>query len=243
MSAEAELTVREVNPMNLIALSLEKGLAADQMTKLYDLAERWYNQEAERAFNTDFATCQAQLPKIVCDDFNKQTSTPYPKLETMIARCLPIINHRGFSISFTTVPSHLADHYCVVMEIQHKAGFTKTRQLDLPSDVAGPKGVPNKSPVQGVVSTFSYAERTLFAKAWCLVIADTDQDGNMNVDMTEINEKELAQLEKLLEGRSIEKFLAWASKLAGFGIASIDQTPRVVFLEAAKMFRGKEGAA
>lgn len=57
-----ELTT--ITPMELIAAQLERGTSVDQLTKLFDLQERWEKQEAAKKFAASITKFQQLCPPV-----------------------------------------------------------------------------------------------------------------------------------------------------------------------------------
>lgn len=207
-----ELSTHARNPLDLIAVAIERGVDPDQLGKLMDLQERWQEHEAEKAFAAAMNACQREMPVVLRSKAADRYK--YAPLEEVKRAVVPVALKHGFSMSFGTTDSHLADHYRVVMELRHTGGHLRTYHLDLPADTAG-----KKQPVQAVGSTFSYGERYLTCKVFNVAIAVEDNDGG--APLAFLSEDQRQQVDSLLERSrvSVPKFLAW------LGVSSRENIP------------------
>lgn len=186
------------------------------------------DREAEQAFNRAMIACQKDLPTVVKDGKGDKGHR-FAKLETMAKQCLPIIHQHGFSMSWSTEDSPIADHYRIVCYCSHAdSGWTRKYQWDIANDSVGPEGKPNKTKVQGFGSTMSYGQRYGLKMMFNITVAGEDTDGGKGVakpDEPRLSQKQMDQLTELLEanGKSRPAFLRWA------GVQSMDQIPAAHF--------------
>jgi len=94
-----------VDPMQLIANAIEKGVDIDQLTKLMDLQERWEASNAKKAFVSAMTEFKKTPPKLVKDKKVNFGNTNYKHAELdqvtdLVAKALSAVNisHR-FEIS------------------------------------------------------------------------------------------------------------------------------------------------
>lgn len=150
----------------------------EKMERLLAMHERVTAKEAEKSFNDAMSACQKEMPKIITDRANNSTNSRYAQLETVNKMIVPIYTAHGFSLSFGTADSHLADHYRVTCKIAHKDGHSESRQADVPLDNTGMKGTQNKTKTHGFGSTMTYGRRYLTMLIFNLSVGDKDDDGN-----------------------------------------------------------------
>jgi hypothetical protein len=150
---------------------------ADKMMKIIDAQERIFDKNAAIAFQKAMASCQAEMPTIVRDAENTQTSSKYARYESILLQAKPCYTKHGFSLSF--YQGEATEGFIrVCCDLMHMEGHKETFKVDLPVDMVGIKGVANKTQVHGTGSTFSYAKRYLFCMIFNVQIADQDDDGN-----------------------------------------------------------------
>jgi hypothetical protein len=91
----------------------------------------------------------------------------------------PIYASHGFSLSFSEADCPHPNWHRHVCLVRHVDGYSETHFLDLPADGIGGKGnaIAGMNPVQGAISSGSYAQRILTARVFDITIADTDLDG------------------------------------------------------------------
>lgn len=193
----ADLQPASVNPLALIQTAIDKGVDAEQLSKLMDLQERFERNQAERAFAYAMNRCQKSMPVVVKDAVNSHTQSRYARLETINDAIKPIYTEEGFSVSFGEDKSEVADSIRLYADVSHTGGLTKRYYGDFPIDGAGLKGGQNKTGIQAKGSTIAYGRRYLHLMIWNLTVANEDVDGNPAGDT--INRGQLEELHDLLE--------------------------------------------
>lgn len=207
MTTELATTNTEPTPMVLLQMAMDKGLDADKLEKLMQLHERSQDRQAEREFAEAMNACQAEMPAIARDAHNPQTNSKYAKLEAVDRQIKPVYIKHGFTLTFGTDNSPIAEHIRVTCICQHVGGHKRHYQGDFPIDIAGIKGGANKTPMHATGSTMSYGRRYLTLMIFNLVMDGEDNDGNRPVDT--ITEEQAIQITELIEGQGwpLDEFL------------------------------------
>ncbi len=226
----------------LIERAIEKGIAADELNKLLDFAERCERNAAVKAFNIAMNKCQAEMPVVVRCKNNTATGSKYAPLEAVNERIKETYTRNGFSLSFSEEPCDKPDIVRVVCQVMHSAGHVVLHKGEYGLDVAGMKGTANKTPVQGRVSTMTYGKRDLTCAIFNVVIADTDTDGNAVDPM--LNDKQLAEIKGMIDecllagtGDFVPAFLKWLN------VPSVDYLRQTQFgLAMNELYRKKSAA-
>jgi ERF superfamily len=186
-----------VNPLALIQTAIDKGVDAEQLSKLMDLQERFERNQAEKAFAYAMNRCQEKMPAVVRNQLNTHTQKMYANLEAVNTAIKPIYTAEGFSLSFGEDESKVADSVRIYVDVIHTGGLTRRHFGDFPLDGAGAKGGTNKTGIQSKGSTISYGRRYLTLMIFNVTVADEDTDGNPAGDT--INRGQLEELHDLLE--------------------------------------------
>lgn len=134
--------------------------------------------DAEKRFNDAMREVQAQMPAIVKDSLNPSTNSAYVKLDKIQDVVTPIMLQHGFTLSFGTDESKLADHYGVSAQLSHISGHTRHFRADVPIDDKGAKGNQNKTRTHGFGSAISYGQRYLLKLIFNIRLIGEDDDGN-----------------------------------------------------------------
>ncbi len=201
----------------------------DRLGKLMDLAERWQQDQARIAYSAAMAACQAEMPAIIRDKENDFTHKMYARFETLNSQIRPIYTRHGFSLNWTTEPIEKPGFVRMICDVRHKAGHFARHQGDFPIDDGGMKGGNNKSPIQAVGSTYSYARRYLAKLIFSLAEADEDNDGNSFPDT--LIADEVSEMEDLItdSGANRELFLQWVARIHGTDAIDIQSILRKHF--------------
>lgn len=200
-------------PVDPIMFAIEKGMDADSIGKLVALLEGRERQAAERAFTEAISDVSAKAGVII-----KSKSGPkakYAPLDQVNFVLTPLYTAAGLSLSFSEADCPFADkgwkrHVC---DVRHKLGHKERYHVDLPLDNADSKN-PGMTPIQGAISTGSYAQRVLLCRIFNLTIALTDLDGDTGPQsVTEEQIKEIKALisEYPITGQDVdmEAFFRW----------------------------------
>lgn len=163
----------------LLALALTHKSGMDIIERLAAMKERAEARQAEAAFNEAMARVQAKLPIVLHDAENTHTRSSYAKLEAILASCKPVWLAEGFSLSFGELPGARDGWVRTECCCRHSGGHSVKSYVDLPQDGKGAKGgASSMNEVQAVLSTGTYAERRLTIRAFNIVVAGEDLDGN-----------------------------------------------------------------
>lgn len=211
MSGELELSTGVSNPLVLLKSMVDKGADPEKLNRFFDLVERWDHNRAVEAFNRAMQACQAEMPIVVRDTMNSRTNKKYAPLEAVSDRIKPVYTRHGFTLSFSEAEGAPAGMARIVCVVRHVGGHEERHQGDYPLDGTGAKGGGVMSPVQGRVSTMTYAKRDLKLAIFDVTIADTDRDGEP-ADGGLIGAQECREINRLLEEKhcDIPAFLSWA---------------------------------
>lgn len=143
--------------------------------------EREYQKEdaaeaARQKFAADFVPMSAELPLVIKNKKNAQTHSTYAELADINQEIRPILGKYGFSIS-TDITKQTKESVTVVATLSHKDGHEKFTEITLPLDGAGFKGNANKTDIQAIASSISYAKRIAICARLNISTGD-DKDGN-----------------------------------------------------------------
>lgn len=162
-------------------LATNESVDADKLQKLVDIQMQIMDRNAEAEFNSAMAKVQAELPTVLADSVNQQTSSTYAKHEIIAKTIKPVYTRHGFSTSFSQADTPRADHIRIVGTLRHSAGHSVEYFADLPIDDRGIKGNVNKTPLHATGSTFTYGRRYVTCLMFDVATGD-DTDGNVYDD-------------------------------------------------------------
>lgn len=163
--------------LGVLNRAIEAKAPIETMERLYALFEKQQDREAEKLFNEAFAECQADLPVVLNDRFNSQTSSSYATLDAINEAIMPIVAGHGFGVAFWEAEAKAPGNVRIECRLSHKAGHSITRGIEGPLDGAGLRGNTNKIGIQSLGSTLTYLRRYLFTQLFN-VSTDGDVDGN-----------------------------------------------------------------
>src|SRR5690606_10722532 len=102
-----------------------------KMEKLLEMHERITERQAQQLFHQALVARKKAMPLITKNRRNDQTRSRYADLAQVSEEMDPIITAHGFSLSFGTSNSHLAEHYRVTCTLSHEAGHAKDYHADI----------------------------------------------------------------------------------------------------------------
>src|SRR5260370_2880786 len=137
------------SPWPLMRTMIDKGGDPDVLKKIADMAERWEDRQAERAFMKAFNACQAEVPRVF--KATKGERGMYAVLEVIQDAVMPVVHRHGFSLSWNQGEAPTAGITRVLATLFHTGGHAKEYQGDYAIDGIGPQGKPTMNPIQGRV--------------------------------------------------------------------------------------------
>lgn len=206
----------EVQTLNALTQSIATGqLQPEQLSMVLDAQERILDRQAKQEFAAAMAACQSEIPAVLKNKYNQQTSSKFEDLESLNKSLVPVYSKHGFGVSFDTGDSGSPDKLRILADVSHRAGWTKQYHYDLDYDMYGMKGNVNKTKIHGSSSTVSYGRRYLLKMIFNITTADEiDNDGNTEESVETLTENEIANIESLITELGIEtaSFLKIAKK-------------------------------
>jgi hypothetical protein len=210
-----QLAVQATNPMSMIQFAIEHDKGIETLEKLFELQQRDEAAKARNAYNAAMSAAQAEMPAVVRDKENTHLRTKYARLETVASAIRPVYTKHGFSLSFGTLTDASPDCIKIFCDCRHSAGHVDRIEGNFPIDLKGTGGSVNKTGIQAMGSTISYARRYLTLMIFNVSIEDEDNDGNgQPVDC--IDRGQVARLERELnlippDENALERILKWAN--------------------------------
>lgn len=185
MSNVAKIEQQAIVPINdsaalmtaVARAAADPSVDVEKMERLFAMHERMAARQAEQDYAESMTQAQRAMPTIAKDRHNTQTGSWYSTLDKINQQIAPIYTAHGFSLSFDTQESALADHVRVVCRVLHKGGCTKEYHYDTPLDSAGIAGKVNKTPTHARGSAITYGRRYLTLMIFNLSTGE-DDDGN-----------------------------------------------------------------
>lgn len=165
-------------------VAMDPNVPIERLERMMDLKDRHdanqrdaQEREAERAYNCAMSKAQAAMPTVAKSKTNKHTSSTYADLSDIEEQAMPIAYQHGFSVSFNPGGKDENGNLLVNWTVMHEDGHTKEGQAGFPLDAAGSQGKTNKTGIQAMGSTMTYARRYLICNLFNIA-TDDDNDGN-----------------------------------------------------------------
>ena len=174
---ESALEVSE--PSSVLPLiaraATDPNVSVEKMERLFALQERWEKRESEKQAHLAMIAARSEMPEVTKD--TKAENHKYAKLEKIDRLAYPIYTKHGFSLQWSEAPCDTPGWTNLKCVVLHNAGHREEHFLKGPMDDKGPKGMPNKTGIQGMGSTWSYLQRRLLAMIFNIRIVGEDNDG------------------------------------------------------------------
>lgn len=165
-------------------VAMDPNVPIERLERMMDLKDRHdtnqreeEHREAKRAYNSAMAKAQAHMPTVAKSKQNTHTRSTYADLSDIEEQAMPIAYSHGFSVSFNPGGKDDKDNLLVNWSVMHENGHTEEGQAAFPLDAAGSQGKTNKTGIQAMGSTMTYARRYLICNLFNIA-TDDDNDGN-----------------------------------------------------------------
>jgi ERF superfamily len=172
---------REVTPMELIQSAIAQGAGIDTIERLAKLQREMVEHAEKIAFNEALHRTQAKMRRISADARNPDTKSRYASYAQLDRALRPLYTDEGFSLSFNTADSPIAEHVRVTCDVSH-GGHIRSYQIDMPADGKGPKGGAVMNKVHAMGAGVAYGMRYLLKMIFNVAVGEEDNDGNAIVD-------------------------------------------------------------
>lgn len=183
---------------NALMQSIESGvLQPEQLEMVLNAQERILDRQAKQSFFSDMAHCQAEIPVVMKNKTNLQTSSRYEDIESLNNVIKPVYTKWGFAVSFNSMPAAEEGNIGMKATVSHKDGWFEDHTIELPLDTLGIKGNVNKTKIHGTASSRSYCRRYLLREIFNITTTEDIDDDAQSVIET-LDEKEIANIEALL---------------------------------------------
>ena len=208
------------NPMTMLDRAVQNGSSIEVLTKLMDLAERWEETQARKAFDVALARAKAEIP-VVIKSATGHNSKKYADFAALARAVDPIIGKHGLSYRFRTTQNGTINVTCI---LSHEAGHYEENTLAGPADTSG-----NKNAIQSIGSTLTYLQRYSLVQALGIA-ASEDDDGKAAGIGSAITEDQAIAIRELIE--SIDDKSAEARFLKWLKVKAVAEIPAARFDEA-----------
>lgn len=162
------------SPVDVLLNAVQRNPDMDlaKLEKLMDLAERWQQAEAKRAYVRAFAAFKQNMPPVIKDMLNKQYGSDYSSLSNLVNSANPVLGEYGLNASWKPDQSSGIKVTCV---LTHVDGHSEEVFLVGPPDKSG-----QKNDLQQIKSTLTYLMGATFQAITGVVArsASADDDGN-----------------------------------------------------------------
>ena len=188
-------------------LAANPNIDLQRVDHAFKIFEKFTAMEAEKKFNAAMAEAQMKIGAVVANQTNSHTRSTFADLSAIHKQCKPIWTECGFSVSSEYYDAEKDGWIGVKCEVMHAGGFKKEYKNIFPLDMAGSQGTTNKTAIQAIGSTGSYARRYIELMIFDISI-DRDNDGNgpdRNASPAHqpLNGKQIQNLKKELEKAGI----------------------------------------
>lgn len=179
----------------------------ESMMALY---ERLEAKRAESAFNEAMSAAQTDMRPVTADKDNSQTKSRYASYGALDKAVRPIYTSHGFSLSFDTGESPVAEQVRILCYAAHRDGHSRTYHIDMPADGKGAKGGDVMTKTHAVGAALSYGSRYLLKLIFNVAVGEDDDDGN-GASGGRITEEQAERILELLtkDKADVKRFCAY----------------------------------
>ena len=158
-------------------MAIDPALDIEKLDRLIAMQERLAARDAERYFNQALNDAQSELGPVAADASNLQTKSKYASYPALDRVIRPVYSKHGFSLSFDTGDSPLAEHIRVICYMAHRDGHSRSYHVDMPADGKGAKGGDVMTKTHAAGAAMSYGQRYLLKLIFNIAVGE-DRDGN-----------------------------------------------------------------
>lgn len=222
------------NPMEVLALMIQRGAEMTVVEKMMDLQDRWEAKQARRAFDAAISEAKAKIKPIIRNrevDFTSQkgrTNYRHEDFAAIAAHVDPILAEHG--LSYRHRPHQDGKMLTITCILSHRDGHSEESSLSAMNDESG-----NKNGIQGIGSTSSYLQRYTLKLALGLAVAHDDDGRGGSQDEDFISEKQAADLQALIDEVKADK----AAFLRFCKVESLEDLPANKYAQAVQALRDK----
>lgn len=190
-------------------ISVMPELDMDRVERLFNMHERMLDRTAEVFYNAAMARAQSEMQSITVNKENVHTGSKFADIQAVHEGAKPIWTKHGFSVSSGTYPSPKDGCIGVYCEVMHEQGFKKRYEHEYPLDIAGSQGKVNKTQIQAIGSTMTYARRYMELMIFDLAVGE-DNDGN---DLECISPEQATEIKTKLQSTNsnVKAFLKYVN--------------------------------
>lgn len=230
-----DLTAYLPENASIVERAVFAGMPLDVIDRLRIMAKEERAEVARLAFLAAKVAAKKAIPRVLKARENTHTKSKYADLAAIDRALTPVITEHGFTLDFTAAPSERAGFIDVTCTTIHDEGHTESFTLPWPLDGEGMKGNSNKTPVQAMKSTITFARRTMKMMAFDIADADDDDGNQGQPPATFVSEDQIAELDALMKASgTVEKnFLGYV------GVDQMTDIPALRFPALKKMLETK----
>lgn len=227
-----DLTAYLPEDASIVERAVFAGMPLDMIDRLRTMAKEERQEKAKLAFMAAKVAAKAEIPRVLKNRKNDHTKSKYADIAAIDEAVTPVITAHGFTLDFTAVPSERAGYIDVTCTTIHKEGHSESFTLPWPLDGEGMKGNSNKTPVQAMKSTITFARRTMKMMAFDIADAE-DDDGNRAPPKREtLSPEQITVIEDLItrSGTDRKLFLEYAkvSEVADIVSKNFDRLKKIL---------------
>ncbi len=172
----APTAIATVHPGQMLQALMERpDVDLDKVEKLFELQERYEENEARKAYYTAVSQFQAEVDPVIGHDSNVSYSgthfdfTSLPKIKRTVQ---PVLAAHGLTLTWRTGTTEQGNPVVTAI-LTHEMGHSEDTTLSAPIDTSG-----GKNPIQGLRSAWSYLRRMTAESILGIATgADDDDDG------------------------------------------------------------------
>lgn len=178
-------------------VAMDPNVPIERLERMMDMKERMedraredQDRQARRDFYEAMAICQSEMPTVRKSKTNTHTRSTYADISDVDEQAMTVAHKHGFSVVFTPGGTNEKGELVMKYIIGHRSGHQVEDKAEFPLDAAGSQGKVNKTAIQALGSTMTYARRYLLINIF-KISTDDDTDGNGAEPKTEAAPKDL----------------------------------------------------
>jgi len=171
-----------------------------RIEKLFDLHKELVDRQAEKDYGAAMARAQGAIRPVFRNKFNSHTKAMYTDIVGLHLKAKPIWTSEGFAVTSMSYDAKTQGYIGIRCIVRHSVGHKETYENIWPLDISGSAGKINKTPIQALGSTISYARRYLELMIFDVSTTD-DNDGEPIANS--ISDEKAAWIKKELQALNV----------------------------------------
>ncbi|UTO29227.1 ERF family protein [Bartonella harrusi] len=187
------LAVKQTAMDLILTRALENDVDMDRLERLISLREKEINRQLYKSFVSDLSDMQSKYKEITAKSTHAYTLSKYATLDCYIESIKEALKEHHFAL-FSCIKNQTHAQVTIEMTLVHPSGNKISTEGTFPLDGKG-----NKTDIQSIGSTITYARRYLLGMLLNVASKEDDTDGNKTKLSGPASPQQMADIKRLVQ--------------------------------------------